>query len=347
MHGKRCCGPTGSRHRDRPPAEAAHRRRDHHRFHRYPADQLQLLEHFTTAVRDDAGPQIAQLTELGLVELTRKRQGQNIYELFGRACPSCGLGHVAVLPGKICSSLATATGLVRSAASARAQVAAPVETAANGRRRRGGRGRAAQDNLPVLSDTDGTEAPEVSTQEAQEPALARRQDPELVAVPMTLEQEEVYGTFGLNPILLLDEPRESENVMVRVVRPGEDAEAVLEQARQQLAATAGRRRRRGGRGGRGASRGNGGTSSSTSLETPAVAEAERPAVVEEQPLMVEITPLEAVQTVVLDEVAPTPTPTSTSMPDAVVDAPKAVDEDPDPEEPRRRRRRSSAGSSPG
>jgi len=312
-------------------------------------DQLQLLEHFTTAVRDDAArPQIAQLTELGLVELTRKRQGQNIYELFGRACPSCGgLGHVAVLPGKdLLQPLATATGLVRSAASARAQVAAPVETASNGRRRRGGRGRAAQDNLPVLSDTDGTEAPEVSTQEAQEPALARRQDPELVAVPMTPEQEEVYGTLGLNPILLLDEPPESENVMVRVVRPGEDAEAVLEQARQQLAATAGRRRRRGGRGGRGASRGNGGTSSSPSLETPAVAEAERPAVVEDQPLMVEITPLEAVQTVVLDEVAPTPTPAPTPVTDVVVEAPKAVDEDPDPEEPRRRRRRSSAASSP-
>mgnify|MGYP001955363148 FL=1 len=227
-------------------------------------DQLQLLEHFTTAVRDDAArPQIAQLTELGLVELTRKRQGQNIYELFGRACPSCGgLGHVAVLPGKdLLQPLATATGLVRSAASARAEVAPPSETSGNGRRRRGGRGRAAQDNLPVLSDTDATEAPEVSTEEAQEPALARRQDPELVAVPMTPEQEEVYGTLGLNPILLLDEPPESENVMVRVVRPGEDAEAVLEQARQQLAATAGRRRRRGGRGGRGSSRGNGGASS--------------------------------------------------------------------------------------
>ena len=307
-------------------------------------DQLQLLEHFTTAVRDDAArPQIAQLTELGLVELTRKRQGQNIYELFGRACPSCGgLGHVAVLPGKdLLQPLATATGLVRSAASARAQVAAPVETSGNGRRRRGGRGRAGQDNLPLLSDTEETETPEVSTQEAQEPALSRRQDPELVAVPMTPEQEEVYGTLGLNPILLLDEPPESENVMVRVVRPGEDADAVLEQARQQLAATAGRRRRRGGRGGRGAPRGNGGTSSSASLDSPAVTVADR-AAVEEQPLMVEITPLEAVQTVVLDEVAPTPTP----MPDAVVDSPEAVDEEPDSEEPRRRRRRSSASSSP-
>ena len=59
-------------------------------------DQFQLLEHFTSAIKDDsARPQIAQLTELGLVELTRKRQGQNIYELFGKKCSTCdGNGHV-------------------------------------------------------------------------------------------------------------------------------------------------------------------------------------------------------------------------------------------------------------
>jgi len=59
-------------------------------------DQFQLLEHFTAAIKDDsARPQIAQLTELGLVELTRKRQGQNIYELFGKKCSKCeGTGHV-------------------------------------------------------------------------------------------------------------------------------------------------------------------------------------------------------------------------------------------------------------
>jgi len=59
-------------------------------------DQFQLLEHFTAAIKDDsARPQIAQLTELGLVELTRKRQGQNIYELFGKKCSTCnGTGQV-------------------------------------------------------------------------------------------------------------------------------------------------------------------------------------------------------------------------------------------------------------
>lgn len=65
-------------------------------------DQLQVLEHFNKALKGDkARPQIAQLSELGLVELTRKRQGQNIYELFGETCPSCGgLGHLVHLPGE-------------------------------------------------------------------------------------------------------------------------------------------------------------------------------------------------------------------------------------------------------
>ena len=226
-------------------------------------DQLQLLEHFTQAVRHDgARPQIAQLTELGLVELTRKRQGQNIYELFGRACPSCGgLGHVAVLPGKdTLQPLATLTGLVRSAASARAEVFAPsaTETGSSGRRR-GGRGgrRAGSEGAETYgaygAETDGAEVQtSTSTAAASEPALSRRHDPDLVAVPMDADQEIVFGWMGLSPTLLLAEPPASDNVMVRVVRPGEDAESVLEEARQQLAASGGRRRRgRGGRGGTG------------------------------------------------------------------------------------------------
>ncbi|MGK7876342.1 MAG: Rne/Rng family ribonuclease [Xenococcaceae cyanobacterium] len=65
-------------------------------------DQLKLLEHFDKALKaDKARPQFAQLSELGLVELTRKRQGKNIYELFGQSCPTCaGLGHLVRLPGE-------------------------------------------------------------------------------------------------------------------------------------------------------------------------------------------------------------------------------------------------------
>ncbi|NEP62514.1 MAG: Rne/Rng family ribonuclease, partial [Symploca sp. SIO2G7] len=65
-------------------------------------DQMQVLEHFGKALQaDKARPQISQLSELGLVELTRKRQGQNIYELFSCPCSACGgLGHLVQLPGE-------------------------------------------------------------------------------------------------------------------------------------------------------------------------------------------------------------------------------------------------------
>nr|YP_009509188.1 ribonuclease E [Gracilaria vermiculophylla]AXI96838.1 ribonuclease E [Gracilaria vermiculophylla] len=46
-------------------------------------DQLQLLEHFSNLLKlDHAKPQIVQLSELGLVELTRRRRGQSLQELF-------------------------------------------------------------------------------------------------------------------------------------------------------------------------------------------------------------------------------------------------------------------------
>ena len=307
-------------------------------------DQLQLLEHFTTAIRDDsARPQIAQLTELGLVELTRKRQGQNIYELFGRACPSCGgLGHVAVLPGKdLLQPLATATGLVRSAASARAEVSAPSENG-GGRRRRGGRGRAvaaSETTSPADAPLEAQVAGE-STSEATEPAAAnRRQDPELVAVPMDDDQEKVYGWLGLNPVLLLDPPPENDNLMVRVVRPGEDADAVLEEARQQLAASSGRRRRRGNRGGRGGARS--GSASPTPAPEPAASRAD------DKPLLVEITPLEVAPLIELPPeptvvAAPEPTPVAAAVKEPVAVAVTEPEMPAAEARPGRRRRRSSA-----
>jgi len=226
-------------------------------------DQLQLLEHFTQAVRDDsARPQIAQLTELGLVELTRKRQGQNIYELFSRACPSCGgLGHVAVLPGKdTLQPLANVSGVVRSAASARAEVPSPALAAdlgGGGRRRgrRGGRGETAPADLGLGTTNDPT--PQASPSQDQEEsnnlastftAPSRRSEPDVLVVPMQETQEKVFGWMGLSPALLLDPVPTTDNLLVRVARPGVDPETVREEARQQLT-TSGSRRRRRGRGG--------------------------------------------------------------------------------------------------
>lgn len=46
-------------------------------------DQLQLLEHFNRLLMlDDAKPQVVQLSQLGLLELTRRRRGQSLQEIF-------------------------------------------------------------------------------------------------------------------------------------------------------------------------------------------------------------------------------------------------------------------------
>ena len=156
---------------------------------------------------------------------------------------------------------------------------------------------------------------------------------------MTDEQQEVYSWLGLNPALLLEEPPESDNVVVRVVRPGEDEAEVLEEARQQLAASAGRRRRRGSRGAGGR---NVVRADATQPEPMPVAlrtESDRPEQAEDaQPLMVEITPLESVSpvTVVLDQEPECEVVESTQTQTQPAE---------DVEEPRRRRRRSSAPSS--
>ncbi|MCC7528753.1 MAG: Rne/Rng family ribonuclease, partial [Candidatus Melainabacteria bacterium] len=57
-------------------------------------DQQQVLEIFQRALEEDrAKPQIGQLSDLGLVELTRRRQGQSLRELFTVHCTHChGIG---------------------------------------------------------------------------------------------------------------------------------------------------------------------------------------------------------------------------------------------------------------
>ncbi len=56
-------------------------------------DQQQVLEVFQRVLEDDrAKPQIGQLSDLGLVELTRRRQGQSLRELFTAHCTTCS-GH--------------------------------------------------------------------------------------------------------------------------------------------------------------------------------------------------------------------------------------------------------------
>ena len=62
------------------------------------ADKLAMLEELEIALEPDkAKPQVGQLSDLGLVELTRHRQGQSLAEIFTKKCPHCqGSGYSMV-----------------------------------------------------------------------------------------------------------------------------------------------------------------------------------------------------------------------------------------------------------
>ncbi len=53
-------------------------------------DQIAVLEQLELALEPDkSNPQIGQLSDLGLVELTRHRQGQSLAEIFTKKCSAC------------------------------------------------------------------------------------------------------------------------------------------------------------------------------------------------------------------------------------------------------------------
>jgi ribonuclease E len=260
---------------------------------------------------------------------------------------------VAVLPGKdTLQPLATLTGLVRSVASARAEVLSPGGGAeGSSRRRRGGRsGRGSGDSgeetvvggelaSPSYESARVADGLDVATE-----APSRRQEPELVAVPMEADQELVFGWMGLNPALLLDQPTQPlENLMVRVIRPGEDADAVLDQARQQLAASGGRRRRRG----------RGGPGAEGQLSAPPAPRGAAPVEITPLPEPSAFSPGQEPLSMVLGEAreeprvpASTPEPAVAGSGSVQVSPAAGTAAEPDQEEestePRRRRRRSSA-----
>ena len=205
-------------------------------------DQLLLLEHFMKAMAPDkARPQIAQITELGLVELTRKRQGQNIYEVFGHQFPNrAGPGYVATVPGKA-TMQSLAAGTVQPAA---ATAAAPGDASLDGangggnnrRRRRGGSGRNGASALVEPPSAPSTTADEPKAGPLPEPesSPSNAHAPETVAVPMSEDQKLVFSWCGFNPALMATTPpRDLNTVAVRVVSPDGDTRPPLAEAEDQ------------------------------------------------------------------------------------------------------------------
>lgn len=86
-------------------------------------DKLAIMEEFEIVLdKDKAKPQLGQLSDLGLVELTRHRQGQSLAELFSKKCPHCG--GTGLIPEDLSFSSSVAEGEYKAKA---AKLKVPVQ----------------------------------------------------------------------------------------------------------------------------------------------------------------------------------------------------------------------------
>ncbi len=190
-------------------------------------DQLQLLEHFTSAINgDSARPQIASLTELGLVELTRKRQGQNIYELFGKTSPnSQGSGSLPIITIQdINPTNPSEAGVINSTLITGEDIQSLQES--NNKKKRLNKARDIETNLineERKSSIDNSKAISSDTVTEDTPKdNNKRKETTIININMNQNEEIVYSFMGLDPILLLETPPISENYKVNIIRPGND-----------------------------------------------------------------------------------------------------------------------------
>jgi len=173
-------------------------------------DQFQLLEHFTSAIKDDsARPQIAQLTELGLVELTRKRQGQNIYELFGKKCSLCnGLGHIENLLDyeNFDSGIKNSTKKINKSKNIKLQDLDQESISDN------------QEKIDP-KELENLNKDETSNKKENDNELlntSNSKEKNIITLELSNEEKIVYGQLGINPLIKLGKEYLTSNNILRL-----------------------------------------------------------------------------------------------------------------------------------
>ena len=188
-------------------------------------DQFQLLEHFTSAIKDDsARPQIAQLTELGLVELTRKRQGQNIYELFGKKCSTCdGTGHVENILNQEISNLKIKNNENKFNQSDNLKSLEIDTPQSNDEQEK-------IINKELLNSKDLSKENSSYKKENDNDNLNQSNSKEknIITVDLTNEEKIVFSQLGINPLIKLGKEYLTSNNFVRLKDSNKETEKTLD-----------------------------------------------------------------------------------------------------------------------
>lgn len=135
------------------------------------ADKLAMLEELEIALEPDkAKPQVGQISDLGLVELTRHRQGQSLSEIFTRKCPHCqGTGYFM---NEFNFSTPTAEGEYRAKA---AKMKLPVNNFKKNKNNNKNQNQPAPQQEPQVEEIQDIQQPEI---EVENPSTVAVQDTE-------------------------------------------------------------------------------------------------------------------------------------------------------------------------
>lgn len=188
-------------------------------------DQFQLLEHFNSAIKDDsARPQIAQLTELGLVELTRKRQGQNVYELFGTKCSTCnGTGHVE--NQLINSEIANLQikNVEEKPNKSNIQKAVDIDTSQST-----GKGEIIiEKESPNPKNLDNDEFPNKKENDNDALNILNSKEKNIITVDLSNDEKIVFSQLGINPLIKLGKEYLTSNNFVQLKESSKEKETTL------------------------------------------------------------------------------------------------------------------------
>lgn len=184
------------------------------------ADKLAIMEELEIALEPDkAKPQVGQLSDLGLVELTRHRQGQSLSEIFTKKCPHCqGTGYFM---NEFNFATPTAEGEYRAKA---AKMKLPVNNFKKNKNNRN------QNQQPQAAQQEV----QVEEQQVTQPEI-EVENPSSVAVQETEKRENKKkrnnnrrNKFEKKPEVLNETPEPVIETAETVLKPNEEIKPVIE-----------------------------------------------------------------------------------------------------------------------
>lgn len=184
------------------------------------ADKLAIMEELEIALEPDkAKPQVGQLSDLGLVELTRHRQGQSLSEIFTKKCPHCqGTGYFM---NEFNFATPTAEGEYRAKA---AKMKLPVNNFKKNKNNRNQNQQPQADRQEVQVEEQQVMQPEIEVE-----------NPSSVAVQETEKRENKKkrnnnrrNKFEKKPEVLNETPEPVIETAETVLKPNEEIKPVIE-----------------------------------------------------------------------------------------------------------------------